>query len=99
MSEIALGEKVRRALFAEFTRAREQSRRCTSCWLLISRLKTATGRFLVHRDVLGDVHRERRFSHARPRGDDDHFRGMQSARHAIEFGKTGREAGDAALRS
>ena len=48
--------------------------RCTSCWLLISRLKTATGFFLIHRDMLGDVHGEGGFSHARPAGDDDHFR-------------------------
>src|SRR5213594_5196496 len=31
--------------FCRFTRAREQSSRCTSCWLLISRLNTPTGSF------------------------------------------------------
>ena len=29
----------------KFTRAREQSRRCTSCWLLISKLNTPRGSF------------------------------------------------------
>ena len=31
--------------FCKFTRAREHSRRCTSCWLLISRLNTPIGSF------------------------------------------------------
>ena len=32
----------------------------------------------VERDVLGDVHGQRCFSHARPRGDDDHFGFVQA---------------------
>ena len=89
--------KVPSRTFCEFTPAREQRRRWTSCCALISRLKTATGRFSLHRDMLGDVHRQGRLAHARPRRDHDHFRGVQAARQAIKILEPGGEAGDAAM--
>ena len=79
-----------------FTRAREQSSRCTSCWLLISREKTAIGFLQIDRDVLGDVHRQRGLAHGRPRRDDDHFRAVQAVGHLVEIGEAGGEAGDPA---
>src|SRR2546425_2903941 len=47
--------------------------------------------------MLGDVHRERGFSHARACCDDDHLGRMHSACHAIEFNKAGGNSGDAAF--
>ncbi len=41
--------------------------------------------FLLQRHVLGDVHRQRRFAHRRPRRDDDHFAAMQTVRHPVQI--------------
>ena len=71
-----------------FTREREQSMRSTSDSAVISRLNTPTGKLLVQRHVLGDVHGQRGLAHARPGGDHDHFAPMQAAGHLVQVGET-----------
>jgi len=46
--------------------------------------------------VLGNVHRERRFAHRRPRGDDEHLRPVQSVAHLIEGGEARGKSGESA---
>ena len=60
----------------------------------ISIEKTTTGSFVVQRDVLGDVQRERGLAHARPPGDDDEVARLQPRGHLVEVGEAGRHAGD-----
>ena len=47
--------------------------------------------------MLGDIHGESGFAHARSGRDHNHLRRMESAGHAIEFHEAGGDAGDAAL--
>ena len=47
---------------------------------------------VIHRDVLGDVHRQRGLAHAGPRGDDDHLRAVQAVGHLVQF-RNSRSAG------
>ena len=51
---------------------------------------------LADRDVLGDVHRQRRLTHARPRRDHDHLAVVQAVRHAIQLDEASRDSGDPA---
>src|SRR6267378_711513 len=82
--------------FCKFTRERAKQ---ALNKLLTAHFQTenADRKFFVDRHVLGNVHRQRSFSHARPRRDYDHFRSVHSARHPIEFDKAGRDSGDAAF--
>ena len=57
-----------------FTRAREQSRRWTSCCAAHFQAEDRDGPLLVHRDVLDDVHGESGFAHAWAGRDHDHLR-------------------------
>ena len=67
--------------------------------MLISRQKIGDWLLRLERDMLGDVHRERRFAHAGSRGDDDHFGRVQAVGHLVEFGEPGRQAGERPVRS
>ena len=78
------------------TRAREQSSRWTSCWVLISRREDGDRLLVLDGDVLGDVHRQRGLAHAGPGGDDEHLGAVQAVGHFVEFGETGGQAGDGA---
>ena len=71
--------------------------RITSWVAAISMLNTPTGRPSVDRSVLGDVHRERRFAHTRPTGDDHQVARLQPRGHAVEVDEAGRHAGDVAV--
>ena len=48
----------------------------------------AHGKFFVYGDMLGDVHGERGLAHARTRRDNDHFRRVHPARHAVKLNKS-----------
>ena len=48
---------------------------------------------LLDGHVLRDIHRERRFAHARPRCDHNHFAPVETAGHLVQVGKPGRDAG------
>ena len=50
----------------------------------------------VDRDMLRDIHRQRRFSHARSRRDDDHLGFVQAVGHPIELGEASGNPGDSA---
>ena len=84
-------------MLRRFTRDREQSMRSTSDSAVISRLNTPTGKLLLDRHMLGDVHRQRGLAHGRPRRDHDHFAPMQAAGHFVQIGEAGRHAGEHAL--
>src|SRR5947209_8195733 len=66
------------------TRPSEVSSRCTSCSLLISSEKNATGT-LLSSAALRDVEHESRLSHRRSRGDDDQIRWLETCRHFVEI--------------
>ena len=53
---------------------------------------------VLQRRVLGDVQHEARLAHRRTRRDDDEVAGLQAARHLIEVGEAGGDAGDQLLR-
>ena len=59
--------------------------------LLAAHLKAedAHGKFFGDGHMLGDVHGKRGLAHARARRDNDHFRGMHPARHAVKLNKSG----------
>ena len=59
--------------------------------------ENADRQFFVDRNVLGNVHRQCGLSHARPRCDYDHLRGMHPAGHPVEFDEAGRDSSDAAF--
>ena len=54
------------------------------------------GQLLVDRHVLGDIHSQRRLSHAGPRRDHDHLGFVQPVGHPIQLGKPRRDSSDAA---
>ena len=64
--------------------------------LLAAHLQAEDGdrQFLPNRDVLANVHGERRFAHAGTGRNDNHFRWMQSARHPVKLGKSGGKTGN-----
>ena len=73
-----------------------ESRRRTSCSLLISRLKTPTLFFSLDRRVLGDVQREARLADAGPGRDDDEVALLEAGRQRVEVGEAGPDAADLA---
>ena len=72
------------------------SRRRTSCSLLISRLNTPTLLRLLDRGVLGDVEREARLADRRAGGDDDQVALLEAGRQRVEVGEAGPDAADLA---
>ena len=79
-------------MLRKFTRAIEHIMRNTSASALISRLNTPTGSFCSSTTCSDDVHRQRRFAHARPRRDDNHFAAVQTVRHPVQIRKARRQA-------
>ena len=73
-----------------------ESRRRTSCSLLISRLNTPTLLPLLDRRVLGDVEREARLADRRPGGDDDQVALLEAGRQRVEVREAGPDAADLA---
>ncbi len=55
------------------------------------------GDLVVGRHVLRDVEDEARLAHRRPGRDDDQVAALEAARHLVDLGKAGRDAGDEAL--
>jgi hypothetical protein len=53
--------------------------------------------FVVLRDLVGDVGRERGLAHGRAARDDDEIRALQAAHQVVEIGKAGRDARESAL--
>ena len=52
----------------------------------------------MHGDMLGDVQRQRRFSHGGPRGQNHQLAFMQAAGHVVQLEESGAEAFDALAR-
>ena len=66
-----------------------ESRRSTSCSLLISRLNTPTVFFSLDRRVLGDVQREARLADGRPGRDDDQVALLEARRELVQVHEAG----------
>ncbi len=73
------------------------SRRCTNCSALISRLKKADDLAVFACRVQGEVHCQAGFAHAGPGRQDDQIRLLEAAQQLVQLGKAAGHAQDLAL--
>ena len=78
-------------------RARQAMKRWASSTSDISSEKKATGRFVLDRDVLGDVGDQRALAHRRAGGDDDQVARLEAAGDRVDVAEAGGGAGQLEL--